>query len=142
MRRHSSVRSRALCHPIMKRICFLVGGILVVFWLFFILTNDDENNNSNGVAFGSGSSLSSSNKVKLANLSKRLRSRLIKNKHRIAIIIPFVGEGPEAVPPYLETFCLAAAGSDALVDFLLIHNGVLDGYHGDKCPNNVIYLFR
>ncbi len=37
-------------------------------------------------------------------------------------------------------FCIAAAGRTALVDFLLIHNGVLDGYYGDKCPNNVIFI--
>ncbi len=61
-------------------------------------------------------------------------------KHRLAIVIPFVGEDPEAVPPYLELFCSAAAGSASLVDFLLIHSGVLDGYHGDNCPDNVRFI--
>jgi hypothetical protein len=70
-----------------------------------------------------------------------IASRLGKNnKHRLAIVIPFVGEGPEAVPPYLELFCTAAAGSASLVDFLLIHSGVLDGYHGNSCPDNVIFI--
>lgn len=73
---------------------------------------------------------------KLPTLSNRLGG----HKNRIAIIIPFVGEGPEALPPYLELFCASAAGSSALVDFLLIHNGVLDEYHGDKCPKNVIFI--
>lgn len=81
------------------------------------------------------SSQSPGNK-KLPTLSKRLGG----HKHRIAIIIPFVGDGPEAVPPYLELFCASAAGSSSLVDFLLIHNGVLDEYHGDKCPKNVIFI--
>lgn len=81
------------------------------------------------------SSQTSGNK-KLPALSTRLGG----HKHRIAIIIPFVGDGPEAVPPYLELFCASAAGSSSLVDFLLIHNGVLDEYHGDRCPKNVIFI--
>jgi hypothetical protein len=61
-------------------------------------------------------------------------------KYRLAIVIPFIGEGPEAIPPYLELFCQAAGGSSSLVDFLLIHNGVLDGYRGDACPDNVRFI--
>jgi hypothetical protein len=72
-----------------------------------------------------------------SSLSKRLGGT---PKHRIAIIIPFVGDGPEVIPPYLELFCSAAAGSASLVDFLLIHNGVLDGYRGDACPPNVHFI--
>ena len=73
-----------------------------------------------------------------SSLSKRLGHG--GSRHRIAIIIPFVGEGPESIPPYLELFCVAAVGSSSLVDFLLIHNGVLDGYHGEACPPNVRFI--
>ena len=58
--------------------------------------------------------------------------RKIKQKHRIAIIIPFIGESPDAIPSYLELFCATAGGSASLVDFLLIHDGVLDSYHQQK----------
>lgn len=79
----------------------------------------------------------------------RLRQRLTQtggrsgDTHRLAIIIPFIGQGPAAIPSYLELFCTAAAGSANLVDFLLIHDGVLDGYHaaeGRPCPANVVFI--
>lgn len=63
--------------------------------------------------------------------------------HRLAIIIPFIGQGPTAIPPYLELFCTCAAGSANLVDFLLIHDGVLDGFHQPQqsaCPDNVRFI--
>lgn len=122
MKRYSSRRRRSsplLVTPMMKNLLSLIAGIVLFAWFFFFFTKD-----SNG------------SKKKLVNLSKRLGG----NKHRIAIIIPFVGNGPEVIPPYLEAFCVAAEGASSLVDFLLIHNGVLDGYHGDKCPNNVIFI--
>lgn len=99
----------------------------------------------------SNSSSSDAELGPLAGLQKRnsgLSSGIISSRfggkshkqHRLAIVIPFVGEGPGAIPPYLELFCTAAAGSASLVDFLLIHSGVLDGYHGDACPENVIFI--
>lgn len=59
-----------------------------------------------------------------------------KPKHRLAIIVPFMGEKVESIPTYLNVFCTAAAGSASLVDFLLIHNGVLDAY-SNAVPSNV-----
>jgi hypothetical protein len=100
----------------------IIGAVLFPFWLYSWSYSKNPSSNNHG----------------LAGLSKRLGGR--SRKHRIAIVIPFVAEGPEAIPPYLELFCNAAAGSASLVDFLLIHNGVLDGYHGDKCPTNVIFI--
>ena len=74
-------------------------------------------------------------------ISSQLTSRLAGHKgKRIAIVIPFIGEGPEAIPPYLEMFCTAAAGSAPLVDFLIIHSGLLDYYSGDPCPSNVKFI--
>ena len=63
-----------------------------------------------------------------------------RGKNRLAIIIPFVGEGSEVIPPYLDMFCVAAGGSTSLVDFLLIHNGVLDEFNRDSCPPNVRFI--
>jgi len=62
-----------------------------------------------------------------------------KDKHRIAIVIPFFGESPESIPSYLNLFCTAAAGSASLVDFLIIHNGVLEAYT-EPTPSNVIFI--
>jgi len=72
-------------------------------------------------------------------------------KHRIAMILPFVGTGPESIPSYLNAFCVGAAGASDLVDFILVHNGVLDRYefvedddedsnNGFDCPSNVKLL--
>ncbi len=72
-------------------------------------------------------------------LSTTTRFRGNKDKHRIAIVIPFFGESPEAIPSYLRLFCTAAAGSKSLVDFLLIHNGVLEAYT-EPTPSNVIFI--
>jgi hypothetical protein len=120
MRRSSKPRKLAPSLPsILRNTCFLIAALFTVFWLATFISSHE----------------SSANK-KLSSISKRLGGR----KHRIAMIIPFIGEGPEAIPPYLEMFCTAAAGSSSLVDFLLIHNGVLDAYHGDICPNNVIFI--
>ncbi|KAL3924952.1 MAG: hypothetical protein SGILL_000725 [Bacillariaceae sp.] len=65
------------------------------------------------------------------------------SSHRLAIIIPFIGQGPTSIPSYLELFCTCAAGSASLVDFLLIHDGVLDGFHQSitsPCPENVRFI--
>lgn len=119
-RRSSNKRAAALqLPPVVRLTCLLLAGVLVTIYVVTFLSNHDLSGNK-----------------KFTNLSKRLGGK----KHRIAIIIPFVGQGPESIPPYLELFCTSAAGSASLVDFLLIHNGVLDGYHGDKCPNNVIFI--
>jgi hypothetical protein len=58
------------------------------------------------------------------------------SKHRIAVLIPFIGDGPESIPPYLNLFVTAAAGSSSLVDFYIFHNGVLDYFYHDL-PSNV-----
>lgn len=61
--------------------------------------------------------------------------------HRIAIVLPFIAAGPELIPPYLELFCMGAAGSMDTVDFLLIHNGVLTNWaRKADCPSNVIWI--
>eukprot|EP00536_Pseudo-nitzschia_multiseries_P010641 jgi/Psemu1/297615/fgenesh1_pm.333_\ len=66
----------------------------------------------------------------------------VSKQHRIAIIIPFIGEGPDAIPSYLQLFCDTAAGSAALVDFLIVHDGVLgttNSASSFSCPENVIF---
>lgn len=101
--------------PFCQWACLLFLLVALPFWIF-----SKNSDNDHRISF-----------------SHRLGKSL---NHRIAIVIPFVGEGPEAIPSYLELFCTAAAGSASLVDFLLIHNGVLDGYHGDQCPSNVKFI--
>lgn len=66
--------------------------------------------------------------------SRKKRQHL---NHRIAVMIPFVGDGPESIPPYLNLFVAAAAGSSSLVDFFIFHNGVLDYFYYDDLPPNV-----
>jgi hypothetical protein len=65
------------------------------------------------------------------------RKRSLELNHRIAVLIPFVGDGPESIPPYLNLFVTAAAGSSSLVDFFIFHNGVLDYFYYDDLPPNV-----
>lgn len=65
-----------------------------------------------------------------------------KLEHRLAIIIPFIGHGYDAIPSYLELFCATAAGSAGLVDFLIVHDGVFGATTGTdqfSCPENVIF---
>lgn len=63
---------------------------------------------------------------------------------RIAIVLPFIGKGPESVPPYLGLFCGAAGGAASLVDFLIFHPGVLETFSermGSRlCPPNVKFI--
>ena len=113
----------ALFVPPFFRLCCIFSGIVFLpFWLF------------------SRWSAGPSPIVKSFSKNGLVSGRLHSKKQRLAIIIPFIGEGPEAVPPYLELFCTAAGGSASLVDFLLIHDGVLDGYYGAPCPENVIFI--
>ena len=65
------------------------------------------------------------------------RTKTIDTEHRIAVLIPFIGDGPESIPPYLNLFLTAAAGSYSLVDFFIFHNGVLDYFYYDDLPSNV-----
>jgi hypothetical protein len=126
------------------------------------MTSPNNNNNNNNEINHiqqdpSSSSFSASFRHRIAGNGKKKK---IQQKHRIAIIIPFIGESPDAIPSYLELFCATAGGSASLVDFLLIHDGVLDPYHQQKsdittteqhssttdttrtlfsCPENVIF---
>jgi hypothetical protein len=109
--------------PFMRLACLAAAVVFVCPFLYYAIWKSE------------GSTVYSSGKFSV--FPKRLGSR---GKNRLAIIIPFVGEGPEAIPSYLEMFCVAAGGSASLVDFLLIHNGVLDGYYGDSCPPNVRFI--
>ena len=45
--------------------------------------------------------------------------------HRLALLLPFVGDGPEQIPAYLSLFCQGATAAADVADFFLIHNGVL-----------------
>jgi len=69
-----------------------------------------------------------------------LQGSRLHTEDRLAIIIPFVGQGPEHIPSYLNLFCIAAAGSASKVDFLLIHNGVLDSQESSCTADNVKFL--
>ena len=77
--------------------------------------------------------------VQMHSHARITRFRGGKDKHRIAIVIPFFGESPEAIPPYLNLFCTAAAGSSSLVDFFMVHNGVLEAYT-EPVPSNVKFV--
>jgi hypothetical protein len=61
---------------------------------------------------------------------------------RIAIVLPFIGKGPESIPPYLGLFCGAAGGAASLVDFLIFHPGVLEKFseRNRMCPDNVKFI--
>ncbi len=63
------------------------------------------------------------------------------NEHRLAIVIPFIGQGQDAIPSYLELFCATAAGSIGIADFLIFHDGVFgaDAANRFSCPENVIF---
>jgi len=66
------------------------------------------------------------------------------SQHRIAMILPYVGEGIENIPSYLSLFCLGAAGASDIADFLIFHNGVMDpwisAHQEAECPENVIFI--
>ena len=49
-------------------------------------------------------------------------------EHRIAMVIPYLSPPDQAVPsppPYFPAFARSAAGSSALVDFLIFHDGAV-----------------
>jgi cellulose synthase/poly-beta-1,6-N-acetylglucosamine synthase-like glycosyltransferase len=79
----------------MKSIILATSG-LISFLFFALLT---LNNKTSRPAV----------KPKINALSTQFRGA--KNKHRIAIVIPFYGESREAIPPYLNLFCTTASGS-------------------------------
>lgn len=64
-----------------------------------------------------------------------------RQQHRIAIIIPFIGETPGDMPSYIGLFCMAAEGSLDIVDFLIFHTGILNSTSSSvvPCPKNVIF---
>jgi hypothetical protein len=107
----------------MKSIILSTGGLIAVLFLALLTLH----NMASRAAV----------KPKINALSTRFRGA--KGKHRIAIVIPFFGESPEAIPPYLNLFCTAASGSASLVDFLIVHNGVLEAYT-EPVPSNVKFL--
>ena len=56
--------------------------------------------------------------------------------HRIAVLLPLAGD---EIPPYLSLFCQTVRGSAALVDFFVIHDGVLNAYT-EPLPENVYFI--
>jgi hypothetical protein len=58
---------------------------------------------------------------------------------RLAIVLPFIGSGTHNIPAYLDLFCLGAAGSQDVADFIILHNGAMADYQGE-CPNNVVFV--
>eukprot|EP00977_Amphora_coffeiformis_P007983 scaffold1803_cov92-Amphora_coffeaeformis.AAC.6 len=69
---------------------------------------------------GPASSSSSSSAAAAADTEQRQQTA-----QRIGIVLPFVGNGPADIPPYLGLFCTGAVGASNVADFLLFHNGVL-----------------
>lgn len=64
-----------------------------------------------------------------------------KRPHRLAMVLPFVGQSPDNVPTYLNLFCRGARAAADVADFLLIHNGVLAGAERlSFCHSNVILI--
>jgi hypothetical protein len=137
--------------PFVRLGCFIVVIAFLSFTFFAWVTSPSSS------SLDTSSSSSSSSHGHLAALRQRLvqdmdmtghgvasTSTLQRDpSHRLAIIIPFIGQGPTAIPPYLELFCTCAAGSANLVDFLLIHDGVLDGFYQaplSPCPDNVRFI--
>jgi hypothetical protein len=70
-----------------------------------------------------------------------------QQQHRIAMILLFVAPkksstNPSSIMPYLPLFCASAVGGGQLVDFLIVHTGVLDAWPllQSECPPNVIFV--
>jgi hypothetical protein len=63
-----------------------------------------------------------------------------KKQNRLAIVLPFAGDGPESIPPYLSVFCVGAAAAVDTADFLIFHNGALESFDvAANCPSNVYF---
>ncbi|CAB9510131.1 expressed unknown protein [Seminavis robusta] len=75
-------------------------------------------------------------------LSSAFKRRSKSSTPRIAIVLPFIGKGPESIPPYLGLFCGAAGGAAQLIDFLIFHPGVLQTFaeRTTVCPPNVKFI--
>ena len=73
--------------------------------------------------------------VSSSNINSKPRS------HRLAIVLPFAGDGPESIPPYLRVFCVGAAAAKDTADFLIFHNGALAEFPvATACPSNVKFI--
>jgi hypothetical protein len=76
-------------------------------------------------------------------VSSNIRSKHGRNKkkqNRLAIVLPFAGDGPESIPPYLSAFCVGAAAAVDTADFLIFHNGALESFDvAANCPSNVYF---
>jgi hypothetical protein len=98
---------------------------------------------------------SSSSTKSLAGRLRLSTRRSAKGDRRIAIIIPFVAQYAESLPSYLPAFCVGASHAKDVADFLLFHNGVLDGamastsgssngtnsfFLEHRCPSNVKFI--
>lgn len=74
--------------------------------------------------------------------TKQGRHTFIKKKkqNRLAIVLPFAGDGPESIPAYLSVFCVGAAAAVDTADFLIFHNGALESFDAAaNCPPNVFF---
>lgn len=80
----------------------------------------------------------------------RLRTKEIENtgRHRIAILIPYLSQNYDGLPPYTPFFLRTAQGSSSLVDFLIFHNGEINSYLNEgmtsmqniPIPSNVKFI--
>lgn len=117
-------------------VLLLLSGLVLVVWWFLFFPRDGDPLAQQRL----------NQQTILVRRARRIRNQLRRRgggggrgKHRIAVIIPFVADGVESIPPYLDLFCAAAQGSSSLVDFFLIHNGVLQpyqDYHYSTDANN------
>ena len=157
--RRQTIISVSLPHQ--SRLKFAIAILVSSFFFFAVYVtlpprennknknNDNDNNHhdSNRIHLQEPSSSS------LSKANTKLRQRITTNNndaqigktqqetHRLAIIILFVGENPGDIPSYLGLFCATAEGSASLVDFLLVHDGVLDLYQEQQqqCSRNVLF---
>lgn len=106
----------------MKKIAFIGLFVLAVLWFILHYALPQASNAEKA----------------LRRENNTIRKRSVK--YRLAVVIPFVGDGPSSIPPYLNLFCAAARGSAPLVDFLLIHNGALDDTYIGESPENVYFI--
>ena len=55
------------------------------------------------------------------------------DEHRLALIVPLIGQGVHSIPPYLNLFCYGAAGIGSVADVLIFHNGFLSSNVPEHC---------